>query len=341
MQRLHEAVAILVYEDRSFAAQGFGRERRGIAADVERGRVKLHELGVGNERTGTGRRRKPLPARFARIGRDRIQSTDAAGGDDDGAGANFDRDAVGQAACTQSGNAASVGQEIVEPEAFDDADRRRLACGRDQRLHDGRSCAVALHMDDAARGMRGLARKQKMSFKIAVEGHAIAQQIGDARGSFACHEAGDIFVDEVRAGSDRIGKVRLDGVALAHRGGDAALRPGGRRALADGRRREDRHGTGRKLERAEQSGQPAADDNDVVGGGERIVRRTSGCSFPRHPGRGRSPSFPGSSAGNRKRSRITAAPRPGRRQFFNCTMRSTARRARSAMAGSISTSSRR
>ena len=75
---------------------------------------------------------------------------------------------------------------------------------------------------------------------------------------------GDLLVDDAGAGGDGVGEVRVDRVAGADRGGDAALRPGRRGALADRRGGEHGHRARRQTERAEQAGEPAADDDDVV-----------------------------------------------------------------------------
>ena len=45
-----------VDQGRAFAAQGFGGQRRGVAANVDGGRVELHEFGVGD--AGAGARRE-------------------------------------------------------------------------------------------------------------------------------------------------------------------------------------------------------------------------------------------------------------------------------------------
>ncbi len=59
--------------------------------------------------------------------------------------------------------------------------------------------------------------------------------------------------------------MRLGAVAFGDGGGDAALRPGAGGALAE--RCGGNHGdrTRRELQRAEQSGETAADDDDIVG----------------------------------------------------------------------------
>ena len=63
-----------------------------------------------------------------------------------------------------------------------------------------------------------------MAFEIAVEGHPVAEQVRDARGRLARHQPRDVFIDETRAGVQRVGDMRFDGIALANRGGDAELR---------------------------------------------------------------------------------------------------------------------
>ena len=82
-ERQHEALARLVDQHRAFAAQRFGRERRRIAADHDRGRVELDEFGIGDDGAGARRDRKPEPARLGRIGGHRIEMADAAGREHD------------------------------------------------------------------------------------------------------------------------------------------------------------------------------------------------------------------------------------------------------------------
>ena len=64
---------------RAFAAQRFGGERRGIAADHDRGRMELHEFGIGDHGAGARGDRKPEAAGLGRVGRHGIEMTDAAG----------------------------------------------------------------------------------------------------------------------------------------------------------------------------------------------------------------------------------------------------------------------
>ena len=64
--RSHEALALVVDQHRAFAAQRFGRQRRGIAAHRDGGGMELHEFRIGDQRAGARRHaqglRRALPA---------------------------------------------------------------------------------------------------------------------------------------------------------------------------------------------------------------------------------------------------------------------------------------
>ena len=85
MDSRHEALTLVVDESGTLAAQRFGGERRGIAPDIERGRMELHEFGVGDDGTGARGRRKPGAARAQGIGGNGIEAAGAAGGEHDDA----------------------------------------------------------------------------------------------------------------------------------------------------------------------------------------------------------------------------------------------------------------
>ena len=59
MDRGHEALALLVDQDRAFAAQRLGGQRRGIAADGDGGGMELHEF---RDRRSARRRAPPCPS---------------------------------------------------------------------------------------------------------------------------------------------------------------------------------------------------------------------------------------------------------------------------------------
>ena len=69
----------------ALAAQRLGGERRRVAADVDGGRVELHELGIGDDRAGARGHAEAAALRFRRVGGDGVEVADAAGGQDHGA----------------------------------------------------------------------------------------------------------------------------------------------------------------------------------------------------------------------------------------------------------------
>ena len=113
--------------------------------------------------------------------------------------------------------------------------------------------------------VRRLASERQLAFEIAVEGNAEAQQVFDAVARLACDGKHDRFIDNARARRHRVGGMRFRRVARIDRRRDAALRPGARRAVADGRGGKHRDGAGRELQRREKTGKSRADDQDVAG----------------------------------------------------------------------------
>ena len=79
--RQHEALALVVDQGSAFAAQRLGGQRCGIAANHDRGRMELHEFGIGDHGAGAGGDRQSEAARLGRIGRHRVEMTDAPGGE--------------------------------------------------------------------------------------------------------------------------------------------------------------------------------------------------------------------------------------------------------------------
>ena len=81
VHRAHEALAASVDEQRAFAAQRLGRERRGVAADIDGGRMELDELRIGDHGAGASGDGDTFAARLARIGGDGVDLAGAAGGE--------------------------------------------------------------------------------------------------------------------------------------------------------------------------------------------------------------------------------------------------------------------
>ena len=118
-------------------------------------------------------------------------------------------------------------------------------------------------MDDAFERVRRLAAEGDAAVARPVERHAGFDQRTDRRRAFAGEQQRPILIDQSGAGGDGIGGVALDGVAGAHRGGDAAL---GQHARAAGRRwrlGEQEHRRRCQRQRAGKAGDAGADDDDA------------------------------------------------------------------------------
>ena len=92
----------------ALAAQRLGGERRRVAADVERGRVELDELGVGDDGAGAGGHAEAAALGLRRVGGDGVEMADAAGREDDGARRETHRRAAGARPRDDAGDALAV-----------------------------------------------------------------------------------------------------------------------------------------------------------------------------------------------------------------------------------------
>ena len=61
VDRQHEAFAAIVDEGRAMAAQRLGGKRRGVLADIERGRMELDEFGIGEHAPARAAMPTPVP----------------------------------------------------------------------------------------------------------------------------------------------------------------------------------------------------------------------------------------------------------------------------------------
>ena len=103
-----------------------------------------------------------------------------------------------------------------------------------------------------------------MAFEIAVERHAVSQEIANAIWAFVGNETSDVLIDDAAARRDRVGGVLCRAVAFADCGGDAALGPHARRAFTERRCSDHRNRQRRELQRREEPGKAGTDDHDVA-----------------------------------------------------------------------------
>ena len=173
--------------------------------------------------------------------------------------------------------------------------------GLDERAQDGVTGRVAAGFDDAAPLMRGFAPQRQLAGIVAIERRTEFEQFFDPRRRIARENFDDRLVADSGAGTLRVDCVQRRRIVFAHRRGDTALRPIGRRAFPKPRLAKHGHRHRREFQRGHEPGDAGAHDE-----------RPAAAFFHRR--------------------------RPQSRGWLSSSIRSTERRARSATAGAIVTS---
>ena len=171
----------LVDEDRALAAHGLADERHRALRDVERGRMELDELQVGENRARARREREALAEAAGRVGAVLVKPADAAGRDHDlvgrkqrrASGSDRARSPRTALSSTTSRRASKPSSTSIEGVARAAATSARI---------NSRPVAVSAGMDDAAPAMRGLEPKGEAAVRRAVEAHAEARELFDGGG---------------------------------------------------------------------------------------------------------------------------------------------------------------
>ena len=246
----HEPLAPGVEEHCALAAKGLGEQPRGLSGDVQRGRMELDELEVGERGADVPSERHALPGCAVRS---RAPSEDAGG------------------AARRQDHPPGLELRAFEPHATDAAaiDQKRdgalrppvdaplLARGRDERAKDRPARRVAARMQDPSRAVPAFERRRA----ALVEHHAAAPELLDGERGLRREGVHGARIAEPCARGHRVFGVRRRRVAFGHRRGDPALRERGR---APRRRvwRHERHRTdGRRVQGRPEPGRAGTDDD--------------------------------------------------------------------------------
>ena len=227
----HERRAVVVAQDRAFAAQGLRQQRPRHRRVVQRGRVELDELEVGARDAGLQRERDAVAGRQRRVRGDREALARAAGREHDVDRAHVLDLAVGpQREHTLA--AVALDEQLDREPALAHVDRVGHPDRLDERPLDLGAGRVAARVHDPGERVAALAREQELGTLgrvLGVEAGAEPRQLADPVGTFGDEHAHRVDVAQPRARGQRVGQVQLGRVGRGERGRDTALRVAGRR----------------------------------------------------------------------------------------------------------------
>jgi hypothetical protein len=216
-------------------------------------------------------------------------------------------------------HASALHHEIPGKGLLEDRDVRRLADGLDQGADELCAGGVAVGVEDAPAAVRCFAAQRELPVGGAVELRAEIEQPPDRGGAALGQDFDHRRVVQTGADRQRVLCVQARCIVRADRRRNPPLRPGTRSTRAERGLGDQVHAVGRgQGERGAEPCDPGADDDDV------------GCARPLPAVNG-----PRSLAIAHRAPRLPPAHRPCPRP--TSSIRSTARRARTATSGSIST----
>ncbi len=170
-----EAITSCISQQRAMSSEGFGQEGSGHGRVVERGRVELHELHVGDRHSCTQCHGQTVGRRFCGIGGHRKQLAGASGREHRVGGAHVDGPSV-RAEGAHAAAPAALDEQIEREPLFEH--RRSRGPGRvDQCPLDFRTGGGAAGMDHPCGGVAALTGQRKCTARPAVEDGAHRDQL--------------------------------------------------------------------------------------------------------------------------------------------------------------------
>ncbi len=230
--------------------------------------MELHELQVGDLRSGAQGERDPVGGGHRRVGGGAVELAEAPGGQQDGGGADHAGHAVGVEHRQAGDTARPAPQHLDRGVAGEEG--RTAAGGGQQGAFDLGPGGVPAGVDDPERGVAPLPRAVEPPVGAPVEDSSQVPQVGDGGGAGADDRVHGAGIAEPHPGGEGVGDVPFGGVVVGAVGEDdrhAALGPGGaalgRFALADDQHSEPEAGG---AQRRGQSGHAGSDDHEVRAG---------------------------------------------------------------------------
>ena len=163
----HEAHAAIVHQRCPFAAHRFGDELQGILRCVECGRMKLHELHVGEAHAGTMRDREAVAGRHLGVGRVAVGLAASTSREHGRVCENLH--GAARHARPGADALALAHDEVERPRELDDANIRTGSDALDQRARHFRAGLVAVRVHDALARVRRLLAEREAAAAVGIE----------------------------------------------------------------------------------------------------------------------------------------------------------------------------
>ncbi len=207
----HERDTVLVAQDRALTPQRLGEQRPRHHRMVERGRMELHELEIGDRGTGTHRHRDPVAGRQGRVRRHREHLTGSTRCEHRVSGTRFERLTV-VIERDHPDAPSTLDQKIGSEAPLPHLDRVEGPDRRHERPFDLRSGRVSTCVHDPGERVTALpSQREGRGFTVTgtVEHRSQRHEVANAIRPLRHEHPHRVGIAQSRTRSERVGEVEL------------------------------------------------------------------------------------------------------------------------------------
>ena len=219
---LHETFEIDIAEDAAFASECFAEKEARGALDGQGSGMELDELHIGEDGAGFVGDSHAVTGGGIGIGGFAVKLAEAAGGEENGAGADFVEGGIGFVEEANANGAAVFENEFDSEGAGTHVEMRNGMCAGEQGAADFAAGGFAVGVEDAGATVSGFTGESEFGAG-AIKFGAPFDELGDVLGAFFDEESDSVGAAEAVAGIDGVLLVEADFVFVAEGDGDAAL----------------------------------------------------------------------------------------------------------------------
>ena len=223
---LHEAFEMDIAEDATFAAECFAEEESRGAFDGESGGMELHEFHVGEHGASFVGDGHAITGGDIGIGGFTVELAEPAGGEENGASADFVERVIGFVEEANADDAAVFENEFGGEGVGAQVEMRDGVGAGEKGAADFAAGGIAVGVEDAGTAVSGFAGEGELGAG-AIKFGAPIDELSDVLGTFFDEESDYVGAAKAVAGVEGVLLVEADFVFVAEGDGDAALGVGG------------------------------------------------------------------------------------------------------------------